>query len=260
MAEILNRGMMLITQNLALNVATHIDKMVLAYKPALNYTDPVNPDEPDPAPGEIKYRGPVTKAAAISPDKVVYSLLLEPTVGPFTFNWMGLEASDGTLVAVSYLPDTVKVAKDANQPGDTLIRNFILAFARASAALDVTITPETWQFDFTDYINTAISDGLRTGFSASAITADSSLPAAGKYPSHLRFMKPAAVTLDETWPDGSRLGVIVDHSVDMVTGDCIIQLSTGSISTPQGADQLVRIIEPGREFVFEKINGTWRVS
>lgn len=30
MAEILNRGMMLITQNLALNVATHIDKMVLA--------------------------------------------------------------------------------------------------------------------------------------------------------------------------------------------------------------------------------------
>ena len=68
MAEILNRGMMLITQNLALNVATHIDKMVLAYKPGLNYTDPVNPDEPDPAPGEIKYRGPVTKAAAISPD------------------------------------------------------------------------------------------------------------------------------------------------------------------------------------------------
>ncbi|MFB2702607.1 hypothetical protein [Aeromonas veronii] len=52
----------------------------------MNYTDPVNPDEPDPAPGEIKYRGPVTKAAAISPDKVVYSLLLEPTVGPFTFN------------------------------------------------------------------------------------------------------------------------------------------------------------------------------
>ncbi|TNI37867.1 phage tail protein [Aeromonas veronii] len=260
MAEILNRGMMLITQNLALNVATHIDKMVLAYKPGLNYTDPVNPDEPDPAPGEVKYRGPVTKAAAISPDKVVYSLLLEPTVGPFTFNWMGLEASDGTLVAVSYLPDTVKVAKDANQPGDTLIRNFILAFARASAALDVTISPETWQFDFTDYINTAISDGLRAGFSASAITADSSLPANGEYPSHLRFMKPAAVTLDETWPDGSRLGVIVDHGVDMAAGDCIIRLSTGAISTPQGSDQQVRLIETGREFVFEKINGTWRVS
>ncbi|PZQ96291.1 MAG: permease [Aeromonas media] len=260
MAEILNRGMMLITQNLALNVATHIDKMVLAYKPGLNYTDPVNPDEPDPAPGEIKYRGPVTKAAAISPDKVVYSLLLEPTVGPFTFNWMGLEASDGTLVAVSYLPDTVKVAKDANQPGDTLIRNFILAFARASAALDVTITPETWQFDFTDYINTAISDGLRAGFSSSAITADSSLPANGKYPSHLRFMKPAVVTLDETWPDGSRLGVIVDHGVDMAAGDCIVQLTSGTISTSAGADRQIRLRQASREFIFEKIAGQWRVS
>lgn len=260
MAEILNRGMALISQNLALHVATHIDKVVLAYKPGLNYTDPVNPDEPDPAPGEIKYRGPVTKAAAISPDSVVYSLLLEPTVGPFTFNWMGLEASDGTLVAVSYLPDTVKVAKDAYQQGDTLIRNFILKFTRASAALDVTITPETWQFDFTDYINTAISDGLRAGFSASAITADSSLPANGKYPSHLRFMKPAAVTLDETWPDGSRLGVIVDHSVDMTAGDCIVQLISGTISTSAGADRQIRLRQASREFIFEKIAGQWRVS
>lgn len=93
-----------------------------------------------------------------------------------------------------------------------------------------------------------------------AITADSSLPANGNYPANLRFMAPAVVTLDNTWPDDRRLSVIVDHSVDMATGDCIIRLSTGTISTPQGSDQRVRIIEPGREFVFEKINGTWRVS
>lgn len=260
MAAILTRGMLLITQNLALSRPTTIDSVVLAYKSGLDYTVDVNPDEPDPSVTDIVYQGPITKAAAISPDKVVYSLLLEPAIGPFTFNWMGLRADDGTIVAVSYLPDTVKLEKTELQAGDTLIRNFILAFARASAALDVTITPETWQFDFTDHINAAIADAVTHGFSTDAITGDISLPSTGHYPSHLRFMAPAVVTLDDTWPDGRRMSVIVDHAVDMTAGDCIIRLSTGSISTPQGADQKVRIIESGREFAFEKINGNWRVS
>ncbi|MFQ2825060.1 MULTISPECIES: phage tail-collar fiber domain-containing protein [Aeromonas] len=256
MAEILNRGMMFITQNLALNVATHIDKMVLAYKPGLNYTDPANPDEPDPAPGEIKYRGPVTKAAAISPDKVVYSLLLEPTVGPFTFNWMGLKASDGTLVAVSYLPDTVKGAKDANQPGDTLIRNFILAFARASAALDVTITPETWQFDFTDYIQTSIQQG----FAATNVNGPMTLPEPGKaFPSYVRFLQGGMVTLMDSWPDGSRFVAEVDWSVNLVNAPCSLQASS-QIMTPRGPADAVRLVETGRQFVFVKINGQWRAS
>lgn len=256
MAEILNRGMMFITQNLALNVATHIDKMVLAYKPGLNYTDPVNPDEPDPAPGEIKYRGPVTKAAAISPDKVVYSLLLEPTVGPFTFNWMGLKASDGTLVAVSYLPDTVKGAKDANQPGDTLIRNFILAFARASAARDVTITPETWQFDFTDYIQTSIQQG----FAATSVNGPMTLPEPGKaFPSYVRFLQGGMVTLMDSWPDGSRFVAEVDWSVNLVNAPCSLQASS-QIMTPRGPADAVRLVETGRQFVFVKINGQWRAS
>lgn len=85
-------------------------------------------------------------------------------------------------------------------------------------------------------------------------------PIDGVTPSNVRFMAPAVVTISDSWPNGSRLSVIVDHGVDMAAGDCIIRLSAGSISTPLGADQQVRIIETGREFVFEKINGTWRVS
>ena len=107
-----------------------------------------------------------------------------------------------------------------------------------------------------DYVDTAISDGLRVA----AITADSSLPANGKYPSHLRFMKPAVVTLDETWPDGSHLGVIVDHSVNMAAGDCIVQLPSGTISTALGADRQIRLRQASREFIFEKIAGQWRAA
>ncbi|ALP41060.1 phage tail protein [Aeromonas schubertii] len=256
MAEILNRGMMLITQNLALNQPTPINQVVLAYKSGLDYTTPVNPDEPDPAPAEVVYRGAVTKAAAITPDKVVYSLLLEPTLGPFTFNWMGLVASDGTLVAVSYLPDTVKLAKDESQAGDTLIRNFILAFARASATLDVTISPETWQFDFTDYINTSI----RQGFAAAQIEQDLPLPEPGKpCPSYLRFMQGAKVTLLPEWPNGSRFVAEVDWGVNLANAPCLLQADS-SILTPNGPADVVKLVETGRQFVFIKINGQWRAS
>ena len=149
--------------------------------------------------------------------------------------------------------ELVKLAEAAvKRAGDTMTDDLTAPKVLVSSAQGTEVNALTRK----DYVDTAISDGLR----ATAITADSSLPANGKYPSHLRFMKPAVVTLDETWPDGSRLSVIVDHNVNMAAGDCIIRLSTGSISTPLGADQQVRIIEPGREFVFEKITGTWRVS
>ena len=144
------------------------------------------------------------------------------------------------------------LAKKLNLTGGTLTGNLTAPTVLVSSAQNTSANALTRK----DYVDAAIRDG----FSSLAITADSSLPANGKYPSHLRFMNPAVVTLNETWSDGSRLCVIIDHGVDMVAGDCIIRLSTGSISTPQGADQIVRIIEPGREFVFEKINGTWRVS
>lgn len=145
-----------------------------------------------------------------------------------------------------------ELAKKLNLTGGTLTGNLTAPTVLVSSAQNTSANALTRK----DYVDTAISDGL----SASAITADSSLPANGKYPSHLRFMKPAVVTLDETWPDGSRLGVIVDHGVDMAAGDCIVQLTSGTISTSAGADRQIRLRQASREFIFEKIAGQWRVS
>ena len=145
-----------------------------------------------------------------------------------------------------------ELAKKLNLTGGTLTGNLTAPTVLVSSAQNTSANALTRK----DYVDTAISDGLR----ASAITADSSLPANGKYPSHLRFMKPAVVTLDETWPDGSRLGVIVDHGVDMAAGDCIVQLTSGTISTSVGADRQIRLRQASREFIFEKIAGQWRVS
>lgn len=237
MAAILNRGMILITQNLALNRPTHISQVVLAYKPGLVYTDPVNPDEADPSADELRFEGPVTRAAAISPDKVVYSLMLAP--------------SDGPLVAVSYLPDTVKVAKDAHQAGDTMIRNFILAFGSAAASLDVTVTPETWQFDFTDYIQAEL-DKLWLG---QTVSQDTLASRGGQY----RFMAHATLTLDEALPPGTQVRVLVDHSVNLYAGQCVVAHSRPIIA-PRGTDTQLNLIEAGREFLFINIDHQWRVS
>lgn len=133
-------------------------------------------------------------------------------------------------------------------------------------------TPETsggigiglWT-DKTDLTLRSYVDDLKKALSVisttHAVTESITLaPIDGVTPSNVLFMAPAVVTISDNWTNGSHLSVIVDHSVDMAAGDCIIRLSAGSISTPLGADQQVRIIETGREFVFEKINGTWRVS
>ena len=145
-----------------------------------------------------------------------------------------------------------ELAKKLNRTGGTLTGDLTAPTVLVSSAQNTSVNALTRK----DYVDTAISDGLR----AAAITADSSLPANGKYPSHLRFMKPAVVTLDETWPDGSRLGVIVDHGVDMAAGDCIVQLTSGTISTSVGADRQIRLRQASREFIFEKIAGQWRAA
>ena len=165
-----------------------------------------------------------------------------------------VSSAQGTEVNALTRKDYVdaELAKKLNLAGGALTGNLTAPTVLVSSAQNTSANALTRK----DYVDTAISDGLRS----LAITADSSLPANGKYPSHLRFMNPAVVTLDGTWPDGSRLGVIVDHGVNMAAGDCIVQLTSGTISTSIGADRQIRLRQASREFIFEKIAGQWRVS
>ena len=73
-----------------------------------------------------------------------------------------------------------------------------------------------------------------------------------------RFMAHAIATLPSS---GGPLRFIVDHSVDLTSGNCVIQAPAGeTIVAPRGSDNQVRIKQVGREFVFVKINNQWRVS
>lgn len=73
-----------------------------------------------------------------------------------------------------------------------------------------------------------------------------------------RFMAPAIAMLPSS---GGPIRFIVDHSVDLTSGNCVIQAPAGeTIVAPRGSDNLARILIPGHEFVFVRINNQWRVS
>ena len=77
-------------------------------------------------------------------------------------------------------------------------------------------------------------------------------------PQNYRFMAYATATLPNS---GDSIRFIVDHSVNLNSGNCVIQAPAGeTIVAPSGSDNQVRIKQVGREFVFVRINNQWRVS
>lgn len=160
MAAIINSGKQYITDNIAGNVPSQITRFILATVPHSDPTIPVNLDETMPSAGQIVYDEPITRTAKINPDEVVYSQLLLSDVGDFEFNWIGLATADHTLIAVVYVPTQHKRKYEHRQVGNSITRNVVLKFANAADALDVTIAPETWQFDITDFVRDEIQKGL----------------------------------------------------------------------------------------------------
>lgn len=153
MPAIVDSGAAYIAAKTGAGEPVQITDFVLAYIAGLDHTEPVDLAETTPGAGDIVYQAPVTQSGYLSPDKVVYSLAMDTSVGDFTFNWLGLLASDGTLVAVAYLPDTIKKASSGGVQGNNITRNFLLQFADAQLATGISVPAETWQIDQSAYLN-----------------------------------------------------------------------------------------------------------
>ncbi|TMX64556.1 phage tail protein [Vibrio rotiferianus] len=159
-AEIVNSGRSYITDKLAGNLPTTINRFILANVPHSDPNTPVDLDEPMPPSEQIVYDEPITRSAKINVDEVVFSQILLSDVGDFDFNWIGLATDDNTLIAVVYVPLQHKRKYVGNQIGNSITRNVVLKFAQAADALGVTIAPETWQFDMLDVIQAEIKKAI----------------------------------------------------------------------------------------------------
>ncbi|BBM04161.1 phage tail protein [Microbulbifer sp. GL-2] len=153
MPAIINTGAAYIAAKTGASEPVEISRFVLADISGLDHTQPVNPAEAMPAINDIVHEAAVSQKGYLSLDKVVYSLAMDTSVGDFPFNWLGLVASDSTLIAVAYLPRTIKTATANGVQGNNITRNFLLQFADAQQATGINVPAETWQIDFTAWLN-----------------------------------------------------------------------------------------------------------
>ncbi len=142
------QGEQLIAQKQGANQVMTITHFVFANIPGLG-AEPVDRIETMPPVGQIVHEHAVSKQGYVNANQVVYSCTLESTIGNFTFNWVGLKAAAGELVACAHISAQVKTANAGAIPGNNLTRNFLLAFSGIAATTAISVPAETWQIDFT---------------------------------------------------------------------------------------------------------------
>ncbi|WP_310597279.1 phage tail-collar fiber domain-containing protein [Aeromonas aquatica] len=128
-----------------------LDEFVLAYVPGLDPGAPIDPASGLPLPEQIVHRHPVDQRGRINNDAVAYSIVMDTTVGDFTFNAMYLINSAQNLVGmIVHKGDETKLKTDpANgQTGNSLVKSMLMEYDRAAEASETVIDASTWQIDY----------------------------------------------------------------------------------------------------------------
>lgn len=148
MAFITVAGEELIAQKQGDTELLEITHFVLANIAGLG-AEPVDRIESLPVAGDIVATLPTTRQGYVNENQIVLSLVMDSTIGDFSFNWVGLKSAEGTLVAVVYVPEQIKTATDGSIPGNNLTRNFLIAYSGIAATTAIDVPADTWQIDFT---------------------------------------------------------------------------------------------------------------
>ncbi|CNF40795.1 tail fiber protein [Yersinia enterocolitica] len=131
------------------NLPARPDTIIFAYIPGLDPTAEINPDEGIPADGQIVHRDAVAQYGMINDSAVAYSVVLDTRIGDFTFNWIGLvDAASNTLCMIVHTPAQQKIATANGVQGNNITRTFLMEFAGAAEASQITVSAQTWQIDF----------------------------------------------------------------------------------------------------------------
>ncbi|MEZ9473414.1 phage tail protein, partial [Vibrio lentus] len=150
MAVITLAGEQLIARKQQAKQPLVIREFVLAHVPNLDPKTPPRRDQSLPTSRQIVFRSAPTRSACVNGNEVVYSLILDNTVGNFQFNWLGLVSEEGVLISANHMvvQSKRKSQERTGEEGNNLTRNFLLKFSGAQAISNITVTPETWQFNY----------------------------------------------------------------------------------------------------------------
>jgi microcystin-dependent protein len=153
-ASITLAGESLIAQKQGAQEKLEIARFVLALVPGLDPNAPVDRAAGKPPADQIVYSKVYDRKGYVTPNQVIYSLMVGSDVGDWDFNWIGLEAAEGVLLAVATVPVQQKRKNiPPLQIGNNVTRNFLVEFNGAQALTGVTVDASTWQHDFTVRLN-----------------------------------------------------------------------------------------------------------
>lgn len=148
-----NAGQTRINQLAGLEQTLVIDRMVFANIAGLDPAAAIDRTQGMPDVGDIVHTATIDPAnkGYVSPDQVVFSVILGSDLGDWSFNWIGLiEAATDTVIAITTLPLTPKTKTDvgSNTTGNCITRNFMIQFADAQNLTGISVAAETWQFNW----------------------------------------------------------------------------------------------------------------
>ena len=153
-ASITLAGESLIAQKQGAGEKLEIARFVLALVPGLDPNAPVDRAAGKPPAAQIVFTKVYDRKGYVSPNQVIYSLMVGSDVGDWDFNWIGLEATGGELLAVATVPVQQKRKNiPPLQIGNNVTRNFLVEFNGAQALTGITVDASTWQHDFTVRLN-----------------------------------------------------------------------------------------------------------
>lgn len=133
----------------SLNLPARPDTFVFAYMPDQDPDAGINPDEPLPPTANIVHTAPVMQYGMLNSNAVVFSVVLDTRVGDFDYNWIGLiDQESDTLCMIVHTRKQRKIATSGQVQGNTLTRTFAMEFNGAASTTQITVTPQTWQIDF----------------------------------------------------------------------------------------------------------------
>lgn len=148
---------------LATQVPVVLDEFVLANVPGLDPDAAINPDSGLPPAGQIVHRHAVDQRGRINNDAVAYTIVMDTTVGDFSFNAMYLiNKASGVVGMIVHkgLETKLKTNEATGQTGNSLVKSMLMEYDRAAEATATHVDASTWQIDYATRLR-GMDDDLR---------------------------------------------------------------------------------------------------
>ena len=140
-----------------------LDEFVLANVPGLDPDAAINPDSGLPPAGQIVHRHAVDQRGRINNDAVAYTIVMDTTVGDFSFNAMYLiNKATGVVGMIVHkgLETKLKTNETTGQTGNSLVKSMLMEYDRAAEATATHVDASTWQIDYAARLR-GMDDDLR---------------------------------------------------------------------------------------------------